>query len=69
MQRLVLTIKDDSKSKTLVDLLHELAYVEVEEQETVKVHTHKPNIRKLFGIWKGRDISRETIREKAWKRA
>lgn len=67
MDRLVINIKDKTKEKALINFLRELPFIDIEEI-TVK-NKNKVVIsdaRKLFGIWKDRDVSLHEIREKAW---
>ena len=61
MGTICLNIKDESKQELLFDFLKTLEYVEVlpaAEEPPAKADPHA-----LFGMWKDRDISLETIRE------
>jgi hypothetical protein len=42
--------------------------VSLAEELTVNSDVFAPDLQDAFGIWKDRDISLSTIREKAWKR-
>lgn len=67
MDRLVINIKDKTKEKALINFLRELPFIDIEESTVQnKNKTASSDVRKLFGIWKDRDISLNEIREKAW---
>lgn len=65
--KLVLDIKDESKTRILVQFLKELPFVEV-EQKTLK-KKNATGLRNLCGIWKDRDITLTDLRKKAWDRS
>jgi len=68
MSVIVLNIKNEEKGKFLLDFLKQVEFIDIEEPPAKKVRsTEKNSFRELFGIWKDRDISLETIRKKAWK--
>jgi hypothetical protein len=68
MQRIVIHVKDDKKINSLISFLNEINFIDVEseEKETAK-KAGKGDIRKLFGIWRARDITLADIRKKAWR--
>ncbi|MFH1051482.1 MAG: hypothetical protein V1779_11205 [bacterium] len=65
MEQISLSIKDDSKTKFLIDLLKQLDFVEftIEKKDVKK----KYNFFKSAGLWKNRNIDGETLRKQAWK--
>jgi len=68
MQRLIIKVKDDAKINALITLLNEIKFIEVEKEEKgVYRQSKKGDLRKLFGIWKNRDISLADIRRQAWR--
>ena len=69
MSVVVLNIKNDVKGKFLLDFLKQIEFVEIEEEQSniEDKSSDKESFRDLFGIWKNRDITIETIRQKAWK--
>ena len=68
MQRLIIHVKDDAKVSALITLLNEINFIEVEREEKGGSGlSRKGDLRKLFGIWKNRDISLADIRRKAWR--
>jgi|APIni6443716594_1056825.scaffolds.fasta_scaffold1766485_2 hypothetical protein len=71
MQRLIIKIKDDSKSDIFVKFLKDLEYIEITEEETKKgsvIGRKRDSLKNIYGIWKQRGISSEQIRSKAWAR-
>jgi len=66
MTKIVLNIKDKSKERTFVDFLKELSFLEIQESEKTRKGGECADFRKLFGIWKNREISLTEIREQAW---
>lgn len=60
-------IKDNLKAQTILSLLKDLPYVELEIKKP-KVINSKHNLNDLFGLWKDRDISAKELRRKAWQR-
>ena len=68
MSKLLIDIKDQSKKEILISLLRELQFVEFHEIEKISKSKKTSDFRRLFGIWKGRDIQLSDLRQKAWKR-
>jgi len=68
MQRIVINVKDDKKINALVSFLNEINFIDVEKEKKGKSLTSRQgNFRKLFGIWRTREISLADIRKKAWR--
>lgn len=68
MQRIVIHIKDETKTNALVSFLNEINFIDVESAEKeVSTVSKKGDLRKLFGIWRDRDITLADIRKKAWR--
>ncbi|MFC1859230.1 hypothetical protein ACFL9U_14565 [Thermodesulfobacteriota bacterium] len=68
MHRLVIHVKDDAKFKALMSVLNEINFIEIEREEKgASGLSRHGDLRKLFGIWKNRDISLADIRQKAWR--
>ena len=65
MQKIILTIKDDSKIEFLMELLKQLNFIEIDKPER---NSGNYNLFKSAGIWKSKEISAEKIREEAWSR-
>ena len=65
--RLTLNIEDAKKEKALINFLRELSFVEIlNDNKEVKKDT---KIDEIFGIWEGRNITKESLRNEAWGRA
>ena len=69
MEKLTLTVKDDSKLLYLLDFLQQLDFVEVKRHKPAKsASTKKYDFFASAGLWKGREIDAKQLREKAWRR-
>jgi len=65
MEQISLSIKDERKTKFLIDLLKQLDFVEISlEKKDIK---KKYDFFKSAGLWKNRDMNCNSLREKAWK--
>ncbi|KIE17430.1 hypothetical protein DS62_03455 [Smithella sp. SC_K08D17] len=68
MQRIIIHVKDDKKINSLVSFLNKINFIDVEsEEKEVSMISGKGDLRKLFGIWRARDITLADIRKKAWR--
>jgi len=69
MEKLTLTVKDDSKLQYLVNFLQQLDFIEVKRHKSVKVMpTKKYDFFASAGLWKDREIDAKELRKRAWKR-
>jgi hypothetical protein len=68
MDKILINIKDKSKAHIVVDLLKELSFIEFRELGKENKIGKTSEFRELFGIWKGRDITFDDLRQKAWQR-
>lgn len=74
MEQIVIQVRDKEKAKILFELLTALDFVEsVKTSETEEFQTEAtPNdpldFFSLAGLWQDRDVSVESIRQKAWPR-
>ena len=74
MEQIIIRIKDKQKARRLIDLLAVLDFVDaIEAEETVisaadASQKESDDFFALAGLWQGRDISQETIRQHAWPR-
>ncbi len=66
MEEIVLKIKDKSKLKFLKTLLEQLDFVEMKKSKTVKHSDH--SFFDSAGLWEGRDIDSQKLRDEAWRR-
>jgi hypothetical protein len=67
MGKIIIDVKDKSKEYLLLDFLKELPFIEIKESSLDKKGYLE--FRKLYGIWKDRDISKNDLRKKAWDRS
>lgn len=65
MEQISLSIKDENKTKFLIDLLKQLDFVEfsIEKKDIKK----KYDFFKSAGLWKNRDINSNELRDNSWK--
>lgn len=75
MERIVIQVKDRDKAAMLHHLLRMMDFIElVNEDETsdseeVSLQTQKSkDFFALAGVWSGREVSLESIRQRAWPR-
>jgi len=65
MHKIELTIKDESKVNLVLDWLKQFEFVEVQRP---KKKDRDYDFFASAGLWKGRDITAEELRKKAWGR-
>jgi hypothetical protein len=69
MERFVICVHDKEKARHLFELLRLLDFVElVEFDEQSETQADDEAFFALAGLWEGREISLETIRQNAWPR-
>lgn len=75
MEQIVVHVKDKAKAKVLFELLTALDFVDsVQSSETQEVKValtgqdEQLDFFSLAGLWQGRDVTLESIRQKAWPR-
>jgi len=68
MVKILIDIKDKSKENIVVSLLRELPFIEFKELRKANKIGRASDFRKLFGIWKGRKVTVDDLRQKAWQR-
>ncbi|MCJ8502114.1 hypothetical protein [Desulfatitalea alkaliphila] len=68
MSKILIDIKDQSKKDIVISLLKEFSFLEFHELDKVDKLKNTSDIRKLFGIWKEREINLNDLRTRAWKR-
>jgi len=73
MQQIIIQVKDKNKARKLFELLTELDFVSsVETSEAIDTEASTTTLKEssdffsLAGLWEGREISLESIRQKAW---
>ena len=68
--KIVINITDDKKGKTLIEFLKELSFVnldKINDDKKLNKNEKTDDFYKLFGIWKNREITKESLRESAWR--
>ena len=65
--RFILEIEDNKEGKALMKFLRQLSFVKIGEAQKRRKKRVSLKIDEIFGIWKDRDITKETLREKAWR--
>jgi len=68
MGKILIDIKDKSKENIVVSLLRELSFIEVKELGKASKIRRTSDFQKLFELWKGRKITIDDLRRKAWQR-
>lgn len=70
MEQITIRIKDRKKAQTLINFLKSLDFVESISEKDLSVENRSIDGEKDFfslaGLWAGRDISLQSIRERAW---
>jgi hypothetical protein len=68
MDKTLINIKDKSKAHIIISLLKELSFVEFRELGKASKTGKASDFRELFGIWKGREVTLDDLRQKVWQR-
>ena len=69
MEQIIIRVKDKQKAKSLLTFLKTLEFVESvasTDMPAEKGQGEEADFFALAGLWSGRDISLQSIREKAW---
>ena len=71
MRQLVITVNNKENTEFLLSLLNKFTFVNSIKEKDMEIPKSKFNsiddMKKCFGIWKGRNITKERLREKAWR--
>ena len=71
MVLITLDIKNESMKDNFLNFIKTLDYVEIKEDErieTIPNKTNKDKFSQFAGMWENRDITIDSIRDKAWER-
>ena len=71
MEQITIRVKDKNKARWLREFLKSLDFVDLVVSEDIENEIQRmdeDNFFALAGIWQGRDISLDSIRQKAWPR-
>ena len=63
--RIVLEVEDNKEGRALMQFLKQLSFVRIEE--TQKQRRKRLKFEEIFGLWRNRNITKEKLREKAWR--
>ncbi|MCA9917208.1 MAG: hypothetical protein KC445_04615 [Anaerolineales bacterium] len=71
MEEIIIRVKDKEKAKALYDLLRALDFVDsiATDSQTENADEQSQEDEAFFsvaGIWSDRDVSQESLRQKAW---
>jgi len=71
MEQIVIQVKDKSKARALINFLKNLEFVENISSNNLPVaqidnSSKDAEFLALAGLWAGRDVTLESIRQKAW---
>ena len=66
MQKITVTVKDDSKVNFFMELIQQFDFIEVQPAKEKRRDTY--NFFDSTGLWKDRDITGDQLRQQAWKR-
>ena len=64
---IILEIEDNKEGRALMKFLRQLSFVKIRETQEQRKNREVSKIKEIFGIWKDRDITKEQLREKAWR--
>ena len=70
MTSIRITIKEDDKAKDLIRFLSGIDFLDIQVEENTETVDSKgiDALRSICGLWKGRNITLDSIRKKAWAR-
>jgi len=69
MEKITLTVKDNSKLDFLLELLKQFDFVEITKNSSKSKAAAKYDLFASAGMWKDRNIDSQEFRAKAWQRA
>ena len=62
--KVVLEVENSKEGRALINFLKQLPFVKIQKFSKQK---KEYELKELFGIWKDRNITKESLREKAWR--
>jgi hypothetical protein len=69
MEQITIRVPNKEKARLLFDLLRSLDFVDVvETTDQSQIEGSDDEFFALAGLWKGRDITQDSLRQKAWPR-
>ena len=73
MEKLILTIDNSTNTNLLINFFKSINYIKqikhIEEKvETISKFKSEKDFISICGIWRGRDITKESLRNKSWRK-
>ena len=70
MTSIRITIREDAKAKDLIRFLRGIDFLDIQVEENTEAVDSKglDALKSICGLWKGRSITFDSIRNKAWAR-
>ncbi len=72
METIVIKIEDEENKRFLLNLLKHFKFIknldEIEALSENKKNLSIEDIKECFGIWKDREITKDDLRNKAWRK-
>ncbi len=65
--RVILEVENSKEGRALISFLKQLPFVKIKEPQKLQKLKKEHKFEEIFGIWKNRDITKEKLREKAWR--
>jgi len=65
--RIILEVENNKEGRALMNFLKQLSFVRIEETQKQRREKNRLKIEEIFGLWKNRNITKEKLREKAWR--
>ncbi len=62
--QVILEVENNKEGRALINFLRQLPFIKIQKSQKYK---KEQKLEEIFGIWKDRDITKETLREKAWR--
>ena len=62
--KVVLEVENSKEGRALINFLKQLPFVKIQKFSKSK---KEYELKELFGIWKDRNVTKESLREKAWR--
>jgi len=70
MTSIRIIIKEDNKAKDFIRFLRDIDFLDIQVEENTETGDAKglDALKSICGLWKGRSITLDSIRNKAWAR-
>jgi len=62
--KVVLEVENSKEGRALINFLKQLSFVRIQKSSEFKKECE---LKELFGIWKDRNVTKKSLREKAWR--